>query len=1068
MRTSLATLVRAALVAATPFRQAHATDFTVNDPGFAVDNNPGNGACATAGGVCTLHAAIQESNALSGSHTISFDPGIMALTALGADIPDIIAPIVINGTNSNGATGNRVEIDANNRDCFDFDETNTPAHPTGARGSTLANFVIRNCSGDGVDLSGHGYTVSGNRIGTNGAGTASDINTDANNGDGISISGTIPPPALPDISGIIANPPANFGAIVAFAASISSALTVIASPTFITGNLISGNTGDGIELFTPMTVNVQINTNIIGLNQSSTLALANGRGGGDAAGIRLTGSGYGNFIGPANIISGQTEPGDNGIVIQPGEVLLPNFIMGNLVGPGATQIIDVGNAESGIVVDTRPDTTMPGVNPTGFSLFLGPANTVSDNRGTNAADPDTVGGDTAAGIVIANSSGVRVYGNQIGAFAFPAGGTPIGSLDTGNAGDGIIVVNSPQVQIGGSEVFEGNLVLRNAKHGILVRGTGTNGTIIRNNFVGVSIDALDVFDFANGADGLHINASGRIEIGGTGDFEDNVIAGNGRHGIAMRNGGLTQGWANHMQRNQIYRNTGLAIDHNVTEEAPDPTDNTPDQDPNDTFYTNYGQNAPVLTAINGAVQYTFQSANSRQYRLDIYQDTSAGITAATAEARTWISETTITTNGTGAFTGSVAAPSGGGFVTVTATDISPSNDLPGPPPAPDPGPHNNTSELSNALQLIEYTVSDPSVVEGASATTAMLTFVVTRSSSTGTGSVDVATANGNATTGDNDYVALATTTVPFADGQASANVQVTVNGDAKFEPDETVLLDLSNPMNGTIADAQGVGTITNDDTQPAIAIDDVDLREWRHHADGDRAGHRRDDVRARRDLRHEPRERGRRRHRRSAGPRHHHERRRAADDLGRRPVGGRRQHRLEHVPARRLALEPEQPDDHRDPDRDRGLGRAARRLHRARSADRHVRARRDAADRDAERRRRHRLGRKRDADRDAERARERDDPRRQRSRHDHRRRRRHGARCADAGADAGSVARRRARAVARVDRRAARAPSRASRSTLGASADTWAPGITVGGAEAPTARCFDRSATLSGLSPRPQ
>src|SRR6185295_2925256 len=42
-------------------------------------------------------------------------------------------------------------------------------------------------------------------------------------------------------------------------------------------------------------------------------------------------------------------------------------------------------------------------------------------------------------------------------------------------------------------------------------------------------------------------------------------------------------------------------------------------------------------------------------------------------------------------------------------------------------------------------------------------------------------------------------------------VNVTINGDVNMEPDETFFVDLSAPINGVIGDAQGMGTITNDD-----------------------------------------------------------------------------------------------------------------------------------------------------------------------------------------------------------------------------------------------------------------
>lgn len=52
-----------------------ATTFVVNSIGDGNDTAPGNGVCATAGNGCTLRAAIQEANALTGDDTIRFNLG---------------------------------------------------------------------------------------------------------------------------------------------------------------------------------------------------------------------------------------------------------------------------------------------------------------------------------------------------------------------------------------------------------------------------------------------------------------------------------------------------------------------------------------------------------------------------------------------------------------------------------------------------------------------------------------------------------------------------------------------------------------------------------------------------------------------------------------------------------------------------------------------------------------------------------------------------------------------------------------------------------------------------------
>ena len=70
--------------------------------------------------------------------------------------------------------------------------------------------------------------------------------------------------------------------------------------------------------------------------------------------------------------------------------------------------------------------------------------------------------------------------------------------------------------------------------------------------------------------------------------------------------------------------------------------------------------------------------------------------------------------------------------------------------------------------------------------------------------MDWQTQDGSATLANNDYVAASgTVTIPAK--TLSTTVSVDVNGDTKFEGDETVLVNLSNPVNAAIGDGQGVG-----------------------------------------------------------------------------------------------------------------------------------------------------------------------------------------------------------------------------------------------------------------------
>ncbi len=89
--------------------------------------------------------------------------------------------------------------------------------------------------------------------------------------------------------------------------------------------------------------------------------------------------------------------------------------------------------------------------------------------------------------------------------------------------------------------------------------------------------------------------------------------------------------------------------------------------------------------------------------------------------------------------------------------------------------------------------------------------------------VDFATANGTATAGvccTDDYFATSgTLTIPA--GQSSGQISVQVFDDGTFEPDETYFVNLSNPINATISDAQGQCTIVNNDPVPSVDIQDA-------------------------------------------------------------------------------------------------------------------------------------------------------------------------------------------------------------------------------------------------------
>ncbi|MDT5295109.1 MAG: hypothetical protein QOJ76_1989, partial [Acidobacteriota bacterium] len=76
-----------------------------------------------------------------------------------------------------------------------------------------------------------------------------------------------------------------------------------------------------------------------------------------------------------------------------------------------------------------------------------------------------------------------------------------------------------------------------------------------------------------------------------------------------------------------------------------------------------------------------------------------------------------------------------------------------------------------------------------------------------------------------DDFAFNPTTLIISPGEAVKTFPVRIIGDTLFEDDESFTIDLSNPSNATIADAQATGVIRNDDPLPAVFIDDVAVTE---------------------------------------------------------------------------------------------------------------------------------------------------------------------------------------------------------------------------------------------------
>jgi hypothetical protein len=118
-------------------------------------------------------------------------------------------------------------------------------------------------------------------------------------------------------------------------------------------------------------------------------------------------------------------------------------------------------------------------------------------------------------------------------------------------------------------------------------------------------------------------------------------------------------------------------------------------------------------------------------------------------------------------------------------------------------------------------IDEPTVLEGSGS----ITFSVSLSHQSALPvTIDWSTAAVGAATNGTDYFD-ANGSVTFAPLDTMEIVEITVNDDATFEHDETMALNLSNASGAPIGDAQGIGTIANDDAPPGLSVGNASMAE---------------------------------------------------------------------------------------------------------------------------------------------------------------------------------------------------------------------------------------------------
>ena len=469
---------------------------------------------------CTLREAIRDANLASNPSQIAFaiPDGVsgpvcisglcpIALDSAQGPLPPITYPVLINGYTQPGTKVNDKNLSAGDNAVLKIVLSGF-ASPgligldfcPGSTTSAVKGLVINNFQGAGIRLKNDGANlVAGNFIGTDAAG----LNQVAN-GNGVAV-----------VFGIF---------------------NLIGGEEPADRNLISGNTGDGVQIAGYNTGGHYVEGNYIGTKIDGDTALPNN------IGVNLF-----KFT-SLNTIGCEVENGDNvisgnavaGISINQSD---ENFIEGNLIGTDKTggharpnavgvDILDAsdnfvgsfgfgsvisGNTVAGVRIKTTPDSTCPsngnlvagnkiGTNAAGTGAIANDIgiliqdSSINDIGSGDPEDRNVISGNTNEGVRLENANGIFVFGNYIGTDV-------TGAAQVAN-GTGVEVTGGSDNEIGCTIPGSTNVISGNTGNGVELTGT-TSGNYVQSNLIGVQADQNS--PLANGGIGVEVNgASGNI------------------------------------------------------------------------------------------------------------------------------------------------------------------------------------------------------------------------------------------------------------------------------------------------------------------------------------------------------------------------------------------------------------------------------------------------------------------------------------------------------------------------------------------------------------------------------
>jgi len=370
------------------------------------------------------------------------------------------------------------------------------------------NVISGGVSGDAVLLQNaatHHNSVQGNYIGTDASGvavignwgtgvslhsgtsynliggsTAGERNIISGNSTGVGLwdSGTVSNTVSGnyigvDVTGLKAIPNGWDGILIGGGASSN----LIGGDTLSEGNIVSGNSWNGVEIYGADTVNNAVFGNYIGIDVSGVAPIGNTRNG-----VSFWGGASHNLIGgdtPAerNVISGNQQWG-----IEIGDVSY-NHVWGNYIGTDATGTVSLGNARTGIAIYSS-----------GHNNII-EGNVISGNGGNGI------------GLWDGNTSDNLIVGNRIGTDTAGTAALP-------NDGNGVAFWGGANHNtVGGVALGEGNLISGNAGNGIGLWDGGTNANLIVGNVIGADVTGAQ--PLPNGAAAVAIVATQTSKVSAT-------------------------------------------------------------------------------------------------------------------------------------------------------------------------------------------------------------------------------------------------------------------------------------------------------------------------------------------------------------------------------------------------------------------------------------------------------------------------------------------------------------------------------------------------------------------------